>query len=339
MQRIFSLLLPITMALTACATAPPPEPEPPPVAQETAPVEVPESLVARVNGVDVHDTEVVEHIEKLKEQAASFGQTINSIKLKELRAEGIRELIEDELLRQAAESQQIEPSEAALEKELESLRQQAPGGPAAFDAFVARTGRTKAELFESVRYRLVLSELCTKVGVKPVSDDDVRAHYETVKDAEFTMPERVKASHILIMTDQHDKEKGLPDAKAKREIKKIYNKASKKKADFAALAKKHSMGPSGPNGGDLGFFRRGMMVKPFEEVAFKMQPGDVSKPVETRFGYHVIKVTEREDAKVLPFEDAQKMIRARLEMVRLSEGREKVVADLWSKATIETVRE
>lgn len=88
----------------------------------------------------------------------------------------------------------------------------------------------------------------------------------------------VRASHILV-----DSEKQAQDLKAKID-------AGEK---FEDLARKHSSCPSGRDGGDLGTFGRGMMVKPFEEACFSMQVGQVSAPVQTQFGYHLIKLTEK----------------------------------------------
>ena len=89
---------------------------------------------------------------------------------------------------------------------------------------------------------------------------------------------QVKASHILVSTLDEAKHV-LSELKAGKE--------------FSELARKHSSCPSGKNCGDLGFFGKGQMVKEFEEAAFKLKPGEVSAPVKTQFGYHIIKVTEK----------------------------------------------
>lgn len=88
---------------------------------------------------------------------------------------------------------------------------------------------------------------------------------------------RVKASHILVKTE----------AEAKEIMQKI-----KAGDDFAKLAKLYSQCPSGNAGGDLGYFGKGQMVKPFEEACFKANAGDVLGPVKTQFGWHIIKVTD-----------------------------------------------
>ena len=92
------------------------------------------------------------------------------------------------------------------------------------------------------------------------------------------MPQEVRASHILVKTEE--------------EANKLYEdiKAGKNFADIAAMV---SLCPSGANGGDLGFFGKGMMVKPFEDAAFSLDIGELSKPVETQFGWHLILVTDK----------------------------------------------
>ena len=88
---------------------------------------------------------------------------------------------------------------------------------------------------------------------------------------------KIRASHILVKDENTAK-------KLKSEID--------KGADFAKLAKKHSLCPSGKNGGDLGFFSKGEMVKEFDEVAFSLKIGQISQPIKTEFGYHIILITE-----------------------------------------------
>ena len=88
---------------------------------------------------------------------------------------------------------------------------------------------------------------------------------------------KIRASHILVKTEEE----------AIKLLEEIKNGA-----DFAKLASEHSMCPSGRDGGDLRFFGRGMMVKPFEDAAFALKKGEVSEPVETQFGWHLIKLTD-----------------------------------------------
>ena len=111
------------------------------------------------------------------------------------------------------------------------------------------------------------------------TEDKLRARYEEIKDDEGFTQEEVHARHILVESEQA----------AEEIIAKLEDGA-----DFAALAEERSIGPSAPQGGDLGFFRRDQMVPEFAEVAFALQPGEhTAEPVQTQFGWHVIEVLDR----------------------------------------------
>ena len=142
-----------------------------------------------------------------------------------------------------------------------------------------------------------------------VSEDDVKSYYDTHQD-EFKTPEMVKARHILIKVDKSASEEDKKQAQKKAE-----DILSKIKAgeDFAKLASEFSDDPgSKSKGGDLGFFARGRMVKPFEDAAFALKVGEVSGIVESPFGYHIIKAEERKDAGVETYDTAKDKIRQRL---------------------------
>ena len=125
-----------------------------------------------------------------------------------------------------------------------------------------------------------------------VTPEEIKAYYEANKDA-FQQEAQVNARHILITVDENASDKDV--AAAEKKIKKVLAKA-KSGQDFAKLAKKYSEGPSSSKGGELGWFGRGAMVKPFEEAAFALKKGEVSEPVRTRFGWHLIKIDDVREA-------------------------------------------
>ena len=142
-----------------------------------------------------------------------------------------------------------------------------------------------------------------------VTDKDIKQYYEANKQ-EFKSPERVEARHILfkVAKDATEKQKKEVRKKAELVLKKIRNGA-----DFAKLAEEYSDDPgSKSRGGLLGYFARGRMVKPFEKVAFSLKPGEVSDIVETRFGYHIIKVEKRQPAGILPLDQVKDRIKRKL---------------------------
>lgn len=137
-----------------------------------------------------------------------------------------------------------------------------------------------------------------KAGVS-VSDADLRKHYAD-NEARYSTPEERRASHILVKAD---KSAAADRAKAKAKAEALLAEAKKNPAGFADLAKKNSEDPgSAANGGDLDFFGRGAMVKPFEDAAFALKPGELSGVVESDFGYHIIKLAAVRGGEKRPFD-------------------------------------
>jgi len=129
-----------------------------------------------------------------------------------------------------------------------------------------------------------------------VSEEEAKALYEErVKN--LPSQEEVRASHILVKTEE--------------EAKKVAKELTEG-GDFAKLAEKYSQDRGGAGGGDLGYFSRGQMVKPFEEAAFSLETGKISEPVETQFGWHILKVQDKRDRQPPSFEDVKDQITARL---------------------------
>jgi peptidyl-prolyl cis-trans isomerase D len=141
-----------------------------------------------------------------------------------------------------------------------------------------------------------------------ITRKQIKDYYEQHPD-EFKVPEKVEASHILIQVDDTADD---PDVQAARKrADAVYQRATAGE-DFARLAKETSQGPSREDGGYLGIFDKKSMIQPFADKAFSMKPGDISEPVRTRFGWHVIKVLDRFDATVKSLEQAAEEIETRL---------------------------
>jgi peptidyl-prolyl cis-trans isomerase D len=157
-----------------------------------------------------------------------------------------------------------------------------------------------------VRY-LYFNPAIYKAQVK-ISDERIAEYYQAHPD-EFKTQKRVKARHILIKVDEGADEKTVAAKKA--EASKVYKLAVGDK-DFAALAKKYSQGPTKDKGGELGWFTRDKMVEPFAEKAFSMKAGEISEPVRTHFGWHIIKVEQIEEASTTPLKAASDGIRKKL---------------------------
>ncbi|MBI4653383.1 MAG: peptidylprolyl isomerase [Nitrospirae bacterium] len=156
------------------------------------------------------------------------------------------------------------------------------------------------ERIEEFRKMWLITNLLKKEveeKAKAIDDKEIKGFYDKNPN-EFVAGAEVKASHILVATE----------AEAKDILEKL-----KKGGDFSKLAKAFSKDKgSAVKGGDLGFFKRGAMVPEFEQVAFRLKIGEISDPVGSSFGYHIIKVTERKEGKKLEFEQVKDAIKGRL---------------------------
>lgn len=168
------------------------------------------------------------------------------------------------------------------------------------------------------RERALHNAYFAKNGVGAVTEEELKARYDK-EIASVDAKQEVHARHILVKT---------------REEAEAVIKQLDEGADFEAVAKEKSTGPSGPEGGDLGFFGPGQMVPPFEKVAFAMEPGSYTKePVETQFGWHVIKVEEKREAQKPSFEQIKDQVR----QVVLREKYMELVRDARAELSVEYV--
>ncbi len=145
-------------------------------------------------------------------------------------------------------------------------------------------------------------------GAVNISDEEAKKDYDANIDR-YKQSEKIHASHILISvpkTASKDEEDALR-LKAEQYLKEIRDGA-----DFSEMAKKYSNGPSAANGGDLGMFDRGTMVATFENAALSLKPGEVSAPVRTGFGFHLIKLNEHQKASTAKFEDVMQEVKKKL---------------------------
>lgn len=175
-------------------------------------------------------------------------------------------------------------------------------------------------------------------GKISVSEQEINTYYEEHKK-EFIKPEMVKARHILIKIDKtaSEEEKKKAQEKAQDILMKI-----KAGEDFAKLATEFSDDTlSATKGGDLGFFTRSRMVPSFEDAAFALKPGEISDIVKTPFGYHIIKVDDRKDAEVEPYDAVKENIKQKLIQERtqstISEFIDKAVKDAGVEFHLELI--
>ena len=178
-------------------------------------------------------------------------------------------------------------------------------------AAVAREGYSMAEYREQMRkqigrYKLISEKVRKNVKV---SEADVKSEYDRMTRSEGEDYE-VHVRHILIAVPRNASQAAVDQARRKAAALAV--EAREPGVDFAELARKRSEGSSSSDGGDLGFFKRGTMVPEFERVAFNLKTGDVSDPVRTQFGWHVLKLEEIRKLGMKPLAELRPEIEERL---------------------------
>lgn len=197
-----------------------------------------------------------------------------------------------------------------------------------------KTGIIKSQEFKDEYAKVqerIKKELAIQVWQKKqmdkveVSEKELKSYYDKNQD-EFNEKESVHARHILVKTES-DAESIITTLKSL--------KGSDLKEKFIELAKEKSTGPSGPKGGDLGFFSQGQMVPEFNDKVFSMEVGTITKkPVKTQFGYHVIYLEEKRSARVRTFTEVKSFIEQRLKMEKFKDAMKETMDKLQKQATI-----
>lgn len=289
-------------------------------------------VVASVNGVKISGAEFDREVGRYEQQMAMMGQSPNPEQLKEIKEKVLNGLIDRELLYQQAEKQGIKVDKKEVDERMSALQKRFPKEED-FKKTLERLGLTEAGLRSQFEKELAIKEMLDKkfAGKLTVTEQEMKKFYDENPDY-FKTPERVRASHILIKVDPNASE--ADKAKAHQKIEDIQKKVNKGE-DFAALAKQYSECPSSAKGGDLDYFQHGQMVKPFEDAAFALKVGQVSDIVETQFGYHLIKVTDKKDAGQISFDEAKEKIKPFLEQQKMAEQVNQYVAQLKQTAKIE----
>ncbi|MDH3554779.1 MAG: peptidylprolyl isomerase [Deltaproteobacteria bacterium] len=291
-----------------------------------------EQKVAVVNGTVINQPEFDNEMNRVLERLQRTGRFPNDLERSQIKKQVLENLIARELLYQESQTKGIKVDQKEIEAQVTALKGRFPS-EVEFKNALSTMNLTEADLrFQFERDLAIRKLLDDQIGDKvAVSEKESKAYYDNNLES-FKKPEQVRASHILIKVDPGAEE--AKKAEARTKIESVQAKL-KKGEDFGALAKEYSEGPSGPKGGDLGFFGRGQMVKPFEEAAFSMKPGQVSGMVETRFGYHLIMVAERTPESTLSYEEVKDRLEQYLKQQKVQEAIAAYVETLQGKAKIE----
>lgn len=299
------------------------------IAAEPSP---PGDNVAVVNGQAITRQEMDQEISRFREHLSSMGRPLPDAQVPGLQQEVLEELITTELLYQESQKAGIKADEAAFNVQMDKWKKRFPT-EADLQTYLKKMSFSEEDLKARFRRGMVISQFIEKqLGPKAVVDDKETKAYYDANPAEFKMPEQVRASHILIKVDA--KADQAKKAEARKKIEEI-QASLKTGGDFAALAKESSGCPSAAKGGDLGFFSRGQMVKPFEDAAFALKPGETSGVVETDFGYHLIKVTDKKPESTLSYDEVKARLGQKLRDKKLEKEMDLYVQELKKTAKVE----
>lgn len=291
-----------------------------------------EKKAAEINGVVItqeqFDKELVIHMDRVLKQ----GRQISEDQKAGLKKEILDGLIERELLYQESQKVGIKVDDQMIDDQLAAIKKRFPGD-AEFKIALGKMNLTEDEVKTQIARGLAIRQLIEQQVTSKivVTDVETKAYYDGNPQM-FKQPEQVKASHILIKVDAAATE--AQKAEARKKIEAVQQKI-KNGGDFAELAKEYSEGPSNTRGGDLGFFRRGQMVKPFDDAVFNMKTNEVSGIVETRFGYHIIKVYDKKPEETLAYADVKEKLNQRMKQEKVEKDANLYINQLKKDANIE----
>lgn len=308
-----------------------------------APEESTDSVAVTVNGVDITEAElqklVKPQLERMAQQGKKLPPAFTQTLERQIRQQILDRIIAQRLLDEKVKEANIVVTEQEVINQITKIAA-AQSPPMTLEELKKRTaeyGQSYDELENQIRkgmtyQKIMEAQWADKINI---TEEDAKKYYDE-NPTQFEVQEQVRASHILIapaeVTDPNaDPNQAKAEAKAKAQdlLEQI-----KGGADFAELAKANSDCPSAARGGDLDFFPRGKMAAPFEKAAFELETGKVSDIVETRFGYHIIKVTDHKDAATISFEQAENDIIQKLTQEKRNELANEYIESLKAEANI-----
>ncbi len=231
----------------------------------------------------------------------------------------LEQIINYELLFQQAKEEKVKISKSDINLEIDKIKDNF-SSPEEFNKVLKANKLTLTQLKDDIKRQLMIQYILEEAKNKiNITDDELLEYYNKNKES-FFESEKVHARHILVETEE--------------EAKNIIRQLNEGIIDFAELAKEKSICPSAENGGDLGFFAKGQMVKEFEDVAFSLKPGEISEIVKTEFGYHIIKCEEKKEEYSPSFEEVKDQINNILRYQRENEAILALISKLKEEANI-----
>jgi peptidyl-prolyl cis-trans isomerase C len=292
--------------------------------------------VASVNGTAINQEQFDRSLAYQQEIASLQGVKITDEQMPQLKYEILQNLISSELLYQESKKSGIKIDEKEITETYEAQKQKAQfKTDAEFEAALKQSNKTMASFKDEIKQGLAIDHFVKNkfTDKTTISDSEAKKYYDE-NPGYFQQSAQVRVSHIMIRVDSKADQATKDEAK-----KKIDQTLKRLKAgeDFAALAKEVSEDAnSKDNGGDLNYFSKGQAPASFENAAFALKKGEISDIVTTDSGYHIIKVTDKQDAKKISFEESKNDIVTSLKTSKVNSAVNSYVIGLRNKSTIQT---
>lgn len=290
-----------------------------------------EPIRARVNGSPISNKDFINAVQGYAmELHRKTKEHLDADELAKVEALALEKLLARELLYQEALARGLVATAEAVAGEVRRLMANFPSDED-FVGTLAKAGIDQGDYQRMIRQDLTVNLLTAQETESlPEPDEEAIAAFYQEYAEQMREPARARACHILLKIRDGNKEETRRALEALR--------VRSRTEDFAALAKEASDCPSAARGGDLGYFRRGEMVRAFSDAAFSQPVGEVGEVVETPFGLHLIKVLERKDVRALDLIEATPKIRRYLLEQQAAGHLEQLVAELRRRAIIEYCR-
>lgn len=295
-----------------------------------------EEIAALVNGEKILMSDLDRNMSMAIAANPGLSPEVNMQEYIKMKNKVLDYMIDQELIFQEAKKQNLLASDKEVDDTIAEVKQNF-SSEAEFQMVLKRQGFTEKNYRDMVKRVATMRkfiEVKIKPLAKPVTEKDVTEFYEAHKSG-FVDRERVRARHILIKVAPNAS--AQQKAEAKNRIQSILREIKPDGSNFAELAKKYSQCPSAQQGGELGYFARGQMVKPFEDAAFSLRVGQVSGIVETDFGYHIILVEDKRPERQLTLEEVSDQIREGLSDEALDEALAEWLKPIRKKSSIKVL--
>jgi len=290
-----------------------------------------EEKVAVVNGAPIEKDEFDGEVFLIQKTVLGLGKPLSCEQVSSIRREVLESMIRRELLYQAARKSGIKPDENAINKDINSLKQQFS------DETEYKNELSKRGINEEVlRARMIRNSLVQKYVSKEftdkvdVTDKEIQDYYQKNIDL-FKQPFQMRVSHISIQSDPKDGDSHKKELRGKAE--KIL-KNLKDDKDFADLAREYSDGPTKNKGGDLGYLRKGQLEKQFESKVLALKKGEITDIIETEYGFHIFKVTDIKPETILAYENVKEKVKKFLVDEKTKQEADKYARKLREKTDV-----